>query len=119
MADVAVYTSRRAARSLWQRYSVYADRVELGTLLGRMVVPLDRVEGIRAAGPLCGGLGRGSWRAVKLDLADLCRHVELDKSGGLFCTVHFCPPDPDAFVAAVEKVRAASGRARGGRRRAE
>ena len=108
MADAATYTSARAGRSLWQRYRVYADRVELGTVLGRMVVPLDRVEGVRVVGPLLGGAGGGPWwRTVKLDWADVCRHVAVDKSGGWFRTVHFCPPDPDGFAAALEEALAA------------
>jgi hypothetical protein len=64
MTEVAVYTSARAARSLWQRYRVYADRVELGTLFGRMIVPRDRVEG----GSRCGaavGRRRGQLRWVR------------------------------------------------------
>jgi hypothetical protein len=108
MADTAVYTSSRSAGSLWQRYVVYADRVELGTLFGRMVVPLDQVEDIWVCGPLWGGLGGGSWRGVKLDLADVREHVALDKSGGWFRTVHFSPPDPARFVAAVQAAQEAS-----------
>ena len=114
MTDAAVYTTARASRSLWLRYWVYADRVELATLFGRMVVPLDRVEGIRVCGPLWGGLGGGSWRAIKLDWADVCEHVALDKSGGWFRTVHFSPPDPAGFVAAVEAALAAREPAGGG-----
>jgi hypothetical protein len=89
MADTVVYASSRSARGLWQRHLVYADRVELGTLFGRMVVPLDHIEDIWVRGPLWGGLGAGSWRAVKLDWADVYEHVALDKSGGWFRTVHF------------------------------
>jgi hypothetical protein len=79
-----------------------------------MVVPLHRVEDIRVCGPLWGGLGAGSWRAIKLDWADVCEHVALDKSSGWFRTVHFSPPDPAGFVAAVEAALAAREPAGGG-----
>ncbi len=104
MADAAIYSSARAASSLWQRHRVYADRVELGTVFGPMVVPLERIEGVRVMGPLAGGTGGAifSWRVVKLD-----------KSGGWLRTVHFCPPDPDGFAAAVEEALAARERAGG------
>ena len=109
MADTARYTSLRSARGLWQRHLVYTDRVELGTLFGRMVVPLDEVEDIWVCGPLWGGLGGGSLRAVKLDWADVYEHVAMNKSGGWFRTVHFSPPDPAWFVAAVQAAQEANG----------
>jgi len=108
MEEEVVYTSPRTSRSLWQTYCVYADRVELGTVLaGRLILPLDQVVSARVSGPLWGGIGLSRWwRHIKLDWADFRPHVVLEKSGGWFRYLHFCPNDPSAFVAAVERAQA-------------
>jgi hypothetical protein len=110
MADVPLYTSPCAARSLWHEYRVYPDRVELDTLTGTLTVPFDQVEGVHVADSYLQGVRlqlRGLRPGVKLDLADFYQHVVLDKASGLFRHVAFTPDDPAAFRAALEAAVAA------------
>ena len=105
MSDQLLYTSKCAAKSLWQEYRVYDDRVELDTLLGTMTVPFEQVEGIEVAHSYLQGVRlqlRGLRPGIKLDWADLHEHVVLDKSTGLFRHVAFTPDNPEGFVAALE-----------------
>jgi hypothetical protein len=105
MSQQTVYVSKCAAKSLWQEYRVYDNRVELGTLLGTVTVPFDQVEEVEVAGSvfrrLCFQL-RGLRPALKLDWADFHEHVVLDKSTGLFRYIAFTPDNPTEFVAALE-----------------
>lgn len=106
MEQPALYTSKCLARSLWQEYRVYDDRVELDTLLGTLRVPFDQVEGAAIAHNYMQGVRlqlRGLRPGIKLDWADFHEHVVLDKSTGLFRHVAFTPDNPEEFVAALEK----------------
>jgi len=105
MADVPLYTSPCAARSLWHEYRVYADRVELDTLAGTLAIPFDQIEGIHVADSYSQGvrLQLRGWRpGLKLDWADFHQHLVLDKATGLFRHVAFSPDDPLAFRAALQ-----------------
>jgi hypothetical protein len=100
-----MYASKCAARSLWQEYRVYGDRVELDTLFGTLAVPFDQVEGVEVARSYLEGLRlqlRGLRPGLKLDWADLHEHVVLDKNTGLFRHIAFTPDDPDAFATALK-----------------
>ncbi len=109
MTQQALYTSTCAAKSLWQEYRIYDDRVELDTLLGTLTVPLDQVEGVEVAHSFLQGLRlhlRGLRPAIKLDWADLHEHVVIDKNTGLFRHVAFTPDNPEKFAAALEQALA-------------
>ncbi len=112
MSDGLLYPPPGTPGSDRARYRVYTDRVELGSLLGTWVIPLAQVREATANGPLLGGLaGLGQWpwwRHLKLGWADVRRRVALEKETGWFRVLHFCPPDPNAFVAAVEAAKATS-----------
>jgi hypothetical protein len=119
MADEVLYRSACTARSLWHEYRVYPDRVELDSALGRWVVPLGQVEGVEVAEPITKAAlhlraDLRDWpRQLKLDFADLCEHVTLDKSSGLIRHLFFTPDDPTGFVAAVRQALAAYRRSEG------
>jgi hypothetical protein len=106
MNQEALYTSKCAAKSLWQEYRIFGDRVELGTLMGTLTVPFDQIEEIAVAHSFLQGVRlhlRGLWPALKLDWVDLHEHVVLDKNTGLFRTIAFTPDDPEKFVAVLEE----------------
>ena len=108
MNDTPVYTSPSTARSLWQEYRVYGDRLEFGTLFGTMTVPFEHVEGVEVSGSDLKGLLRGDLKlknfrpAMKLDWANFVEHVVLDKSEGRVRRVLFTPGDPHAFKSALD-----------------
>jgi len=116
-ATKAVYVSKPQGKNIWQEYRVFADRIELDSKLwGTVTVPMDQVERVRVARPLVvfdlfrGELDLGDLlRTAKMDLADLVEHVSIEKETGFWRQFRITPDDPEAFVAAVEKVRGQSG----------
>ena len=105
MSSQLVYVSKCLAKSLWQEYRIYDDRVELDTPLGTMTVPFDQVESVEIAHSYLEGVRlhlRGLRPALKLDWADFHEHVVLDKNTGLFRHFAFTPDNPEEFVAALE-----------------
>jgi hypothetical protein len=95
MNDALLYKSKRTAKSLWQEYRIYRDRLELQSwiLFHTFVVPVNEIQAVevRPSGLIWG---------VKLDNCNFCRHVLLIKKSGLLFTKHigFTPDDPDKFV---------------------
>lgn len=109
--DQPVCRSRRTWRSLWQEYRVYHDRLELSSCVGTMVIPVEEILEVEVRpalviGDWFRGKGFGYCWALKLDLADLCRHVALHRTSGKMKRLRFSPDDPEAFVAACRSVMA-------------
>ena len=104
-----LYTSPSSLKSLWQEYRIYDDRVEFGTMFGRMAVPFDHIERVTVTDSDLKGLLKGDLRlknfrpALKLDWANFVEHVVLDKKAGRIRRVLFTPTDPAAFVAALKE----------------
>jgi hypothetical protein len=99
-----LYASRPTWISLGQVYRIYADRLELPFLGGRIVVPLAEIISldVRPACVVC-DLFRGKGLAalaLKLDFADLAPHIALHRRSGVFKHLRFTPDDPAGFVAA-------------------
>jgi hypothetical protein len=99
MNDTPLYTSKRTARSLWQQYRIYHDRLELQAwiLFHTVVVPVGEIRAIEVRPSVFSGRKGLTW-GIKLDICDLCRHVLLSKSRGLFKSIAFSPDDPVIFV---------------------
>jgi hypothetical protein len=103
-----LYVSRPSAKSFWQTYRVFADRIELRFwfVLHTLVIPMRAIEDIQARSPPVwpnGSWGDPMWfRILKLDWADFFVPVSLHKESGFFRDYRFTPDDPDAFVAAVQ-----------------
>ena len=99
MNDTPLYASKRTARSLWQQYRIYHDRLELQAwiLFHTVVVPVGEIRAIEVRPSVFSGRKGLTW-GIKLDICDLCRHVLLSKSRGLFKTIAFSPDDPVKFV---------------------
>jgi len=95
MNDASLYKSKRTAKSLWQEYRIYRDRLELQSwlLFHTIVVPVNEIQAVevRPSGFIWG---------VKLDSCNLCRHVLLIKKSGLLFAkrLAFSPDDPDKFI---------------------
>ncbi|MFH1243433.1 MAG: hypothetical protein V1689_13890, partial [Pseudomonadota bacterium] len=107
--EKALYTSRRSWRSLWQQHRIYADRIELSSCIGTKTIPVADIVDIEVRPPLViGDLFRGKgfaycW-ALKLDLADLCRHVALLRTSGIMKRLRFSPDDAATFVEVCRSV---------------
>ena len=99
-----LYTSKRSWRSLWHQYRVYTDRLELPSLIGKKVIPVSDILDVEVRPPvaiwdLFRGKGLAYCWGLKLDLADLCRHVALHRTSGIMKRLRFSPDNPEEFVA--------------------
>ena len=99
MNDTPLYASKRTARSLWQQYRIYRDRLEMQAwiLFHTVVVPVGEIRAIEVRTSVLSGR-KGFTSELKLDFSDLCRHVLLSKSRGLFKSIAFSPDEPETFV---------------------
>jgi hypothetical protein len=105
MEQQPLYRSKCSAKNFWKEYRIFDDRVELDTLLKTITVPFDEVEGVKVANSYSEGVRlqlRGGRRGIKLDWADIHRHVVLDKSTGFFRHIAFTPDDAEMFRATLE-----------------
>ena len=105
-----LYVSKPSWRSLWKEYRVYQVRIELDSWLGRKVILAGDILEIEIRPPLVGGdLFRGKtlaycW-ALKLDMADLSRHVAIRRRKGIMKRLRFTPDDPERFVEVSRSIR--------------
>ena len=101
MNNAPIYISKRTAKSLWQEYRIYLDRLELQSwlLFHTIIVPVNEIQAVevRPPGPIWG---------VKLDNCNFCRHVLLIKKSGLLFTkrIGFSPDAPEKFVAVCKSI---------------
>ena len=99
-----IYLSPRSRRSFWQEYRVYPDRFELEcwfTLHARHSRGSD--SGNRcAASSGCRrsirGIGFARSFPLKMDCADIRRHVAIKRKSGFMKNLRFTPDDPNKFV---------------------
>ena len=109
MSEKPLYVSSSTAKSLWQEYAIYSDRIELKTHLGTLAVPLDEIESVTVQDSDLKELLRGELHlkgfrpALKLDWANFVEHVVLDKSGGMIHRILFTPEDVHRFKEELEK----------------
>jgi hypothetical protein len=71
-----VHVSRRTPASLWQKYRIYSDRLELQSwfIFHTIVIPGREILEIEVRPSVFGGRKGITW-GIKLDNADLCRHL--------------------------------------------
>jgi len=103
MCEQPLYVSRRLFRNLGQQYRIYADRVELGSFLGKKILPADGILDVEVRPPVVIGdllRGKGFARSLplKLDLADFFRHVAVHRKSGWIKHICITPDDPNEFV---------------------
>lgn len=109
-SDKPLYVSKPTLRSLWRKYRLFADRLELETVpWGKVVVPLSDIKAVTVRPAVVGfDLIRGDYglaelmKTVKLDMADLGEHIAIEKTG-FWKQFRITPDDPSAFKAAVDK----------------
>ena len=109
MSEEALYVSKSIAKSLWQEYRIYKDRVEFSTHFGNMIIPFDAIESVEVRESDIKGLFRGDLQlkgfkpALKLDWANFQEHVVLDKKSGFCRRFLFTPENPQEFKTVLEK----------------
>jgi hypothetical protein len=112
-ASMPIYASSVRAVSKKKCYRIYTDRVELDCprfFKKTFIIHSSEIVDIWASAgttlkdvPRLGGLFT-AWRCLKLDLADVFRHVVLKSDrAGYFKSFAFVPEKPDEFVDMVKK----------------
>jgi len=109
-----LYESRRLFRSLWQKYLIYADRVELRFFgRGRIISAYDILGVEVRPAPVIGDLLRGKGFAysfaLKMDLADFFGHVAIYRRSGWIKHIRITPDDPQEFVRVCKSIAANRG----------
>jgi hypothetical protein len=98
-----VYVSKSTARSIWQEYRIFSNRVEIDTKFGLLVIPFEHIESAEVSESEVKGLMRGDLHlkgfrpALKVDWANFVEHVVIDKSEGLIHRILLTPDDPEEF----------------------
>ncbi len=104
-ADKPLYTSAPTKKSIGNAYHIYADRVELicrfPFVTKKLVIQKDDLITIDTFRP---PVLRTTWRALKLDLADLKEHVGIVRRKGFFKQLRFTPENPKAFVSKTREL---------------
>ena len=100
-----LYFSRRTAASLWQEYRIYSDRLELQSwaFFHTIVIPAREILEIEVRPSVVGGSKGITW-GIKLDMADLHRHVLVRRKTGFWKRLAFTPDNPDEFVRVCQSV---------------
>ena len=101
--DQPLYVSRRLFKNLWQQYRIYSDRIELRSCAGCKLIRAEDIADVEVRPPVAIGdvfrwKGFAQSFALKLDLADLYRHVAIQRRSGWIRHIRFTPDDPDTFV---------------------
>lgn len=103
--DDPLYESAPTENSMGNVYAIFSDRIELKFrfpfITKILVVKSDDFTSIDAFKP---PVVRTTFRALKLDLADLKEHVGIKKKNGIFKQLRFTPEDPKEFVRKAKEI---------------
>jgi hypothetical protein len=91
-----LYKSEGSFRSLWNSYRIYADRIELEFRFFFTTIIIRRNDFVHVD-VFRPPVFRTSMCALKLDFADLCKHVGILRNCGYFKEIRFTPSDPAEF----------------------
>ncbi len=118
MNETPIYISNCTKKSLWQKYEIFGDRVELHTWVGNFKIPFDQIEKAEVLPPVlksfrlhlknCLPVG------LHLDAVDFKEHILLDKKEGVVRHVLFTPEDPAEFKRVLDNALARFREAQGG-----
>jgi hypothetical protein len=100
-----VHVSRRTPASLWQEYRIFPDRLELQSWIffHAIVIPATEILTIEVRSSAFSGRKGFTW-GVKLDNADLCRHVLVRRKTGFWKRIAFTPDNPDEFARICQSI---------------
>lgn len=104
MEKSIIYESKKNAKSLWNNYRIFEDRLELEWMFGNLIIPFENIENAEIresdlSGLLHGHLNLKNFRpALKLDLANFVEHIKIDKSDGSVHRILFTPDDIHGFM---------------------
>jgi len=97
--------SRPTKTSIGNAYSIYTDRIELRCrfpfFTKTLVVKKDDLISIDIFKP---PVIRTTFRALKLDLADIKEHVGIKRKNGFFRQLRFTPENPKEFVTKAKEI---------------
>lgn len=103
--DNPLYESVPTKIGMGNKYSIYSDRIELKCrfpfVTKTLVIKKDDLISIDTYKPPA---IRTTFRALKLDLADLGEHVGLKRKNGFFKQLRFTPENPKEFVSKVKEI---------------
>jgi hypothetical protein len=103
--DIPLYQSVPTKKSMGNKYAIYPDRIELKCrfpfVTKTLVIKKDDLISIDTYKPPA---IRTTFRALKLDLADLGEHVGLKRKNGFFKQLRFTPENPKEFVSKVKEI---------------
>ena len=103
--DIPLYESLPTKKSIGNTYSIYSDRIELRCrfpfVTKTLVIEKDDLISIDTYRP---PVIRTTFRALKLDLADLNEHVGIKRKKGFFRQLRFTPENPEEFVSKAKEV---------------
>ena len=101
MNKAPIYISHCTKKSLWQKYEIYNDRLELHTWVGNFKIPFDQIEKAEVYPSVLKSLRLHLKNCLpvglKLDAVDFKEHLVLDKKEGIVRHVLFTPEDPAEF----------------------
>ena len=100
-----LYKSIPTKKRIGNEYSIYTDRIELRCrfpfLTKTLVIKKDDLITIDIFKP---PVVRTTFRALKLDLADMKEHVGIKRKSGFFKQLRFTPENQKEFVSKVKEI---------------
>lgn len=103
--DIPLYESAPTKKSIGNSYAIYSDRIELKCrfpfISKTLVVKKEDLISIDIFKP---PVLRTTFRALKLDLADLKEHVGIKRKNGFFKQLRFTPGNPKEFVSKAREI---------------
>ncbi len=107
MNKAPIYISNCTKKSLWQKYEIYDDRLELHTWVGNFKIPFDQIEKAEVYPPVLKPLRVHLKNCLPvglhLDAVDFKEHLVLDKKKGIVRHVLFTPEDPAEFKRVLDE----------------
>ena len=111
-----LYVSKRSFKNLWQAYRIYPDRIELQCWMAfhTLKIPLRKIAEIHIRSAfsikdLFAGKRWHSFLGLKIDLADLCRHIAITKESRIMRLIAFTPDNPDEFADIMKLLKDKAG----------
>ena len=97
-----IYISKACLKSFWNEYRLYNDHIELKSWLcfKTFFIPYDELISIGLFEP---PVFKSKLLALKLDWADLNKHVGIQRKNGWFKFVRFTPQNPEEFISKVQE----------------